>query len=135
GHSRTALGLIAASYSAGFMMGAMIATQLLARVGHIRVYAASAAIFAAATLALHFSGEIWAWGVARMIAGMAVALMFAAIESWLSFSISARVRGEVLSVYMVLTKGALALGPFLAFDYAPPEAEPWMYAVGLAELS
>ncbi|MBK6704244.1 MAG: hypothetical protein IPG56_11145 [Caulobacteraceae bacterium] len=37
GHSRTALGLIAASYSAGFMMGAMIATVLFARVGHIRV--------------------------------------------------------------------------------------------------
>jgi MFS family permease len=135
GHSRTALGLIAAAYSAGFMMGAMIATQLLARVGHIRVYAASAAIFAVATLALNFSEAVWAWGIARMIAGMAVALMFAAIESWLSFSISARVRGEVLSVYMVLTKGALALGPFLAFDYAPPEAEPWMIAAALAALS
>ena len=39
-----------------------------------------------------------------MVAGMAVALMFAAIESWLSFSISKHVRGEVMSVYMVLRK-------------------------------
>lgn len=135
GHSRTALGLIAASYSAGFMMGAMIATQLLARVGHIRVYAACAAIFAVTTLSLHFSDDIWSWGLARMIAGMAVALMFAAIESWLSFSIGSRVRGEVMSVYMVLTKGALALGPFFAFGYAAPEAEPWMIAAALAALS
>lgn len=135
GHSRTALGLIAASYSAGFMMGAMIATQLLARVGHIRVYAACAAIFSVATLALHFSEQVWAWGLARMFAGMAVALMFAAIESWLSFSISARSRGEVMSVYMVLTKGALAFGPFLAFGYAPAAAEPWMIAGAIAALS
>jgi MFS family permease len=135
GHSRTALGLVAASYSAGFMMGAMIATQLLARVGHIRVYAACAAVFSVATLALHFSDEVWAWGLARMIAGMAVALMFAAIESWLSFSIHARVRGEVMSVYMVLTKAALAVGPFFAFGYAPIEAEPWMIAAALAALS
>lgn len=135
GHSRTAFGLIAASYSAGFMMGAMIATQLLARVGHIRVYAACAAIFSASTLALHFSNDIWTWGLARMFAGMSVALMFAAIESWLSFSIGARVRGEVMSVYMVLTKGALALGPFFAFGYAPAEAEPWMIAAALAALS
>jgi MFS family permease len=134
-HSRTALGLVAASYSAGFMMGAMIATMLLARVGHIRVYAACAAIFAATTLALHFNTEIWYWGVARMIAGMAVALMFAAIESWLSFSIGSHVRGEVMSVYMVLTKGALAIGPFFAFGYAPPVAEPWMIAAALAALS
>ncbi len=134
-HSRTALGLVAASYSAGFMMGAMIATMLLARVGHIRVYAACAAIFAVTTLALHFSDDLWWWGVARMIAGMAVALMFAAIESWLAFSIGSRVRGEVMSVYMVLTKGALAIGPYFAFGYAPPEAEPWMIAAALAALS
>jgi MFS family permease len=134
-HSRTALGLVAASYSAGFMMGAIVATMLLARVGHIRVYAACAAIFAVTTLALHFNSDIWWWGVARMIAGMAVALMFAAVESWLSFSIGKHVRGEVMSVYMVLTKGALALGPFFAFNYATPQAEPWMIAAALAALS
>lgn len=135
GHSRTALGLVAASYSAGFMMGAMVATTLLARVGHIRVYAACAAIFAATTLMLHFSAEVWAWGVARMVAGMAVALMFAAIESWLAFSLGSRVRGEVMSVYMVLTKAALALGPFFAFGYPAAEPEPWMIAAMLAALS
>jgi MFS family permease len=134
-HSRTALGLVAASYSAGFMMGAMIATVLFARVGHIRVYAACAAIFSVTTLALHFSNDIWWWGVARMVAGMAVALMFAAVESWLSFSIGRQVRGEVMSVYMVLTKGALALGPFFAFGAGPADAEPWMIAAALAALS
>jgi MFS family permease len=135
GHSRTALGLIAASYSAGFMMGAMIATQMLARVGHIRVYAGSAAVFAVSTLALHFSTDIWVWGVTRMAAGVSVALMFAVIESWLSHSIDTRVRGEVMSVYMVLTKAALAIGPFFAFNYAADAAEPWMIAAALAALS
>lgn len=135
GHSRTALGLIAASYSAGFMIGAMVATALLARVGHIRVYAACAAIFSVATLTLHFTDAVWSWGIARMVAGASVALMFAAIESWMSYSIGTRVRGEVMSVYMVLTKGALALGPFFAFGYAPIEAEPWMIAAALAALS
>jgi MFS family permease len=135
GHSRTALGLVAASYSAGFMMGAMIATTLLSRVGHIRVYAACAAIFSAATLALHFTGDVWSWGIARMAAGVVVALMFAAIESWMNFSIAHRVRGEVMSVYMVLTKAALALGPFLAFGYTADAPEPWMIAAGIAAVS
>lgn len=134
-HSRTALGIVAASYSAGFMMGAMLATFLFARVGHIRVYAGCAAIFCASTLALHFSTDIWWWGIARMIAGTAVALMFAAVESWISFSIGKHARGEVMSVYMVLTKGALALGPFLAFGYGTSEAEPWMIAAALVALS
>jgi MFS family permease len=133
--SRTALGLVAACYSAGFMMGAMIATVLFARVGHIRVYAACAAIFAAATLSLHFAPDVWTWGLARMATGVAVALMFAAIESWLNFSIGAAVRGEVMSVYMVLTKGALAIGPYLAFGYGADAPEPWMIAAMLAALS
>lgn len=135
GHSRTELGLVAAAYSAGFMMGAMIATSLLARVGHIRVYAACGAIFAVATLMLHFTGDVWSWGLARMIAGMSVALMFAAIESWLSFSIGTASRGEVMSIYMVATKAALAVGPFLAFDYLPDAAEPFMIAGAVAALS
>ena len=135
GNSSTALGLVAASYSAGFMAGAAIATTLLSRVGHIRVYAACAAVFAATILALHFTGEAWSWGLARMAAGVVVALMFAAIESWIASSIGPSVRGEVMSVYMVLTKAALAIGPFLAFGYTPEAAEPWMIAAGLAALS
>lgn len=135
GHSRTELGLVAASYSAGFMLGAMVATTLLSRVGHIRVYAACAAIFSVATLALHFSGDVWSWGLARMVAGVTVALMFAAIESWMNFTIGSRVRGEIMSVYMVMTKASLALGPFFAFNYTPDAAEPWMIAAAIAALS
>jgi len=135
GHTRTEYGLIASAYAAGFMLGAMVATQLLARVGHIRVYAACAAIFAVATLGLHFVGDVWSWGIARMIAGVAVALMFAVIESWLAFSVNAGARGEVMSVYMVLTKGALALGPFLTFNYGVEAVEPWIIAASLAAIS
>jgi MFS family permease len=135
GHSRTALGLIAATYAAGFMLGAMLATGLLARVGHIRVYAGCAAVFASTTLALHFTDAVWAWALTRMAAGVAVALMFAAVESWLSFSIEARSRGDVIGVYMVLTKAALAFGPFFAFGYGPSAPEPWMIAATLAALS
>ncbi|GAM97195.1 transmembrane transport protein [alpha proteobacterium U9-1i] len=135
GHSSTVLGLIAASYSAGFMVGAVVATTLLARVGHIRVYAACAAVFATTILALHFSNDIWAWSLARIVAGVVVALMFATMESWMSSSITPGARGEVMSVYMVLTKAALALGPYFAFYDAPSAAEPWMIAAGLAALS
>ena len=135
GFNRTALGFVAASYSAGFMLGAAGATIMLARVGHIRVFAACAAIFSVTILALHFAGSIWAWALARMVAGVAVALMFAAIESWISSSIGERSRGEVMSVYMVVTKAALAFGPYVAFGYPSQFAEPWMIAAAIAAIS
>lgn len=92
-------------------------------------------MFAAATLALHFTGDVWSWGLARMAAGIVVALMFAAIESWMNFTIGARVRGEIMSVYMVMTKASLALGPFFAFNYVADAPEPWMIAAAFAALS
>lgn len=135
GHSTTQLGIVAALYSAGFMMGATLATTLLSRVGHIRVYAACAALFAAATLALHFSHDVWAWGLWRLAAGVVVALLFAVIESWLNFSIGPGARGEVMSVYMVATKAALALGPFLVIGVPYDAPEPWMIAAAIIAVS
>jgi MFS family permease len=135
GHSATAFGLVAACYSAGFMLGATLATMLLARVGHIRVFAACAALFAAATLALHFSQEVWVWGVFRLAAGIVVALLFAVVESWLNFSIRPDARGEVMSVYMVTTKAALALGPFLIIGMSHDAPEPWMIAAAIVAVS
>ena len=135
GNSRTALGLVAASYGAGFMLGAALATMLLARVGHIRVFAACAAIFSVAILVLAFVHGVWGWSLARLAAGVAVALMFAAIESWISSSIGAHSRGEVMSVYMVVTKAALALGPYLTVGFAADADKPWMIAAGIAAIA
>ncbi len=135
GHSNTELGVVAALYSAGFMLGASVATLLLSRVGHIRVYAACAAMFSALTLILHFCHDPWAWGLARLFAGVVVALLFATVESWMNSSITSGSRGEVMGVYMVVTKVALALGPYLVVGMPYWAAEPWMIAAGIAAVS
>ena len=124
GHTRTEWGIVAAAYSAGFMMGAMLATTLLARIGNIRVYAACAAIFAVATLALHFTGDLWSWGLARMIAGIAVALMFAAIESWL---------GNRGPVYEEFARNALACARYMSTGRPPEPVTTEMLAEWEAE--
>ena len=135
GMSRAALGFVSACYSAGFMLGAALATALLAHVGPIRVYAACAATFSAATLLLHFADHVWVWCLLRLLAGVAVALLFASVESWMSWSIDSSQRGEVLGVYQVSTKLGLSLGPFLVATYAPLSAEPWILAGAIAAIS
>lgn len=135
GYSRTELGLVAAAYSAGFMAGAWYGSLLLARVGHIRVFSACAAILCAATLALHAAPNVFAWIALRVISGGAVAMMFAAIESWMSSSIVRSERGNVMGVYQVGTKAVLAFGPFLVLGMSATSAEPWMIAAGLMALA
>jgi MFS family permease len=116
------IGLVGASYSAGFMAGAWYGPRLLSRVGHIRAYAAAASLSAAATLFASWADHELAWAFLRMITGAAIAVMFAGVESWLSGLIKPEERGGVLGFYMVVTKAALALGPFLAPAAAAPGA-------------
>lgn len=138
GLSETRIGLAGAAYSAGFMAGAWYAPRLLNRVGHVRVFAAFAGIAAAGTLALHWADGPIAWSILRAIAGAAIAIMFASIESWLSGALSRQERGSVIGVYMVSTKFSLALGPFLlAFSPSPLDqaAEPFLIAGAVIALA
>ncbi|MBI1251966.1 MAG: MFS transporter [Alphaproteobacteria bacterium] len=135
GAPRPLFGVVAAAYSAGFMLGAAVATLMLSRVGHIRVFAACAAILSVSILGLHGVSDVWGWSFVRFIAGAVVALMFAAAESWMSGSLSKTERGGIVGVYMVCTKIALALGPFLVFGASVAAPEPWMLAAALASLA
>lgn len=136
GYSRTSLGFVAAAYSAGFMAGAWYGPMLLARVGHIRVFSACAAIVAVMTLGLHGAGDhLIVWFGLRAIAGGAVAMMFAAVESWMSYSIAKHERGSVMGFYQVGTKAVLAAAPFLAMGYAADAPEPWMIAAAAMALA
>ncbi len=135
GHAGSLFSFVAAAYSAGFMFGAAIATRLLARVGHIRVFAACASVLSVSTLALYVADSVTVWMVTRAAAGVAVALMFGAAESWMSASIQKSERGNILGFYMVCTKAALAIGPLLVVSAAPGDAAPWMIAAALASIA
>jgi MFS family permease len=135
GYSRTSLGFVAAAYSAGFMAGAWYGPVLLARVGHIRVFSACAAIVAVTTLGLHGADHLIVWFGLRAIAGGAVAMMFAAVESWMSSSIAKHERGSVMGFYQVGTKAVLAAAPFLAMGYVASAPEPWMLAAAAMALA
>ncbi|MBU6407363.1 MAG: MFS transporter [Alphaproteobacteria bacterium] len=130
-----ALGLVAAAYSSGFMAGAWVGPRLLARVGHIRVFAASAAIAAAGALALHWADLTTVWMLVRVAMGWSIALMFAASESWMNAALPRAERGSVIGVYMVCTKAALAAGAFLIVPYAGADPEPVMIAAAFLALA
>lgn len=120
--NNSSIGIVGAFYSIGFMAGAWYGPKVLARVGHIRAYAAAASICAAATLFATWADHLIAWALLRAATGIGIAVMFAGVESWMSGSIRAEERGGVLGIYMVATKAALALGPFLAPSAATPDA-------------
>lgn len=113
GFSTPTIGLLMSGYFAGYLTGSTWTGRVVTRVGHIRAFAAFAAIASAAFL-LHGLGVHPAvWLVLRIVSGFCVAALIVVVESWLNGTSSNAVRGTVLALYMAAVFAGLALGQVL----------------------
>ncbi len=117
-----AIGLIGASYYAGFLVGSKLTLIALSKVGHIRVFAALAAILSASVLVLGLTAQPTVWVVMRFVSGLCLAGQYVVAESWLNQLVTNEARGRLLAVYMVVSNGAWGLGPLLIARVDPKEA-------------
>lgn len=106
-------GLVMSAYYLGFVLGSAQIQTLIRRAGHIRAFAALAAILTAAAMVHALVFDVWIWAVLRVIAGGCMAGLFAIIESWLNVKSSNENRGQVLSIYVVTIYAASFGGQFL----------------------
>jgi MFS family permease len=128
GASALGVGVVAAVFSAGFMLGAWFAPDVVRQIGHIRAYSAAAAIYAAGILGMALAFDPVAWGPLRFLQGAASAVMFTAAESWIADSTPRSKRGGVMGMYQLLLKVALSCGPLLIVDHAPDDIRPFIWA-------
>ena len=111
--SGLAIGAIASAYALGFMAGAFYAPTLIARIGHIRAFAAAGGLAAAATLFLGVDTNAWLWFALRLFFGASAAVLFAVAESWIADATPAKSRGGVISAYQIAGRAGIVIGPFL----------------------
>lgn len=129
--SPTVVGLVLAAYYVGLTTGAILLPRTIARVGHIRVFAAVAATSALSMLAMPVLLHPVAWILLRGAAGMAMAGVFIVLESWLNSTSDATARSNVLAVYMIAVQLALAGGQLLVMVYDPGQDVVFLAACGL----
>lgn len=101
-------GIVMAGYFAGQLTGALAMERWLNTVGHVRTYAACAALLSAATLAHPFGFDVTYWSVLRFTQGFCFAGVLMCVESWLNSSATKKTRGKVLASYMIVFYGAYA---------------------------
>lgn len=107
------IALVMAGYYAGLVAGSFIAPGVVRRVGHIRTFAAFAALNTIIALLHALFQSALTWGLLRIACGIAMMGLYMVIESWLNEHADNRVRGRVFSVYMVMTFAGLGGGQFL----------------------
>lgn len=113
GWSGIAIGSIASAYALGFMAGAFYSPRLIARIGHIRAFAAAGGLAAAATLFLGTDTSVYLWFALRLVFGASAAILFAVAESWIADATPANRRGGVISAYQIAGRAGIVIGPFL----------------------
>ena len=124
--SLLATGALMSAYFIGYFIGANIVPNLVARVGHVRVFAAFAAMASLSILVHAVVVNPLVWSIARFLTGMSMVSIFIVTESWLNDRANNRSRGKLLSVYMFVTFGSIALGALLFNFSSPIKFEPFI---------
>lgn len=101
GFSVTWIGGLGTLYYVGFIVGCLFLPGLISRVGHIRSFAAVAAVAASCTLVFVLAVTPLAWLALRAVIGFCFAGLFMVVESWMNDQVVSETRGRVFGLYMV----------------------------------
>lgn len=110
GASSFTIGLMTTGFYGGLVVGSFRIERLIARVSHIRAYAAFASMMAVIPLLHGLIDDIIFWFFLRFIAGIATAGVFIVVESWLLTMSTLSSRGQMLALYMVTFYASQSLG-------------------------
>ncbi|MCB1843494.1 MAG: MFS transporter [Halioglobus sp.] len=119
--STLSIGVMGGAYFLGFTAGCFKGGDLVARVGHVRVFAAMTALASAAPLLHGLILEPITWTLLRTLTGFCFAVLYIVIESWLNEVSTNENRGMVFSTYVMITMSVFAIGQMMMLMYDPRE--------------
>ena len=121
-----ATGALMSGYFIGYFVGANVVPNLVGKVGHIRVFAAFASTASLSILLHSVIIDPYVWILGRFITGFSIISIFVVVESWLNDRATNRTRGQVLSIYMIITFVGIGLGTLLLNFNNPTNYEPFI---------
>jgi MFS family permease len=128
GFDTAVTGLIMSCYYVGYLAGSLLTPRLVSSVGHIRVFAAMAAIASASSMLYGLFVHPSCWAVIRALAGFSFASLYIVIESWLNDISTAETRGKLMAAYLIACYASMMGGQYL-LNLAPARSiDPFIYA-------
>lgn len=131
GSSQDAVGVVVTAYAIGMLLGCVFSGHLIRGVGHIRAFAAFAAIGTIATLLMSGWVSVPMWIVLRLAGGFCTTAMFITAQSWLNEVCETEYRGRVMSVFYLGYTVSLGLGALIMNRVAADTATPFLIHAGL----
>lgn len=112
-------GVVMSTFYAGFLLGSIYTPEIVQRVGHIRTFAALASLASASILVHAVFVTPVTWGALRLLSGFCFAGLYVVAESWLNDRAPQEARGQLLSIYMIITYLGVGGGQLL-LNFAEP---------------
>ncbi len=110
GFSTFEISLIASCYFVGFLGGSRFAPVFIAKVGHVRVFAALGSLVSATLISYPLLADPYAWMILRVILGFSLSGIYVTAESWLNDASTNATRGQALSTYVLFQMLGLVAG-------------------------
>lgn len=110
GFSTFQISLIASAYFVGFLGGSRFAPIFIAKVGHVRVFAALGSLISATLISYPVLTDPYAWMLLRVVLGFSLSGVYVTAESWLNDASTNETRGQSLSAYVLCQMVGLVAG-------------------------
>lgn len=124
GVSAVWIGALMSAYYVGLVVGSRFGHRAIVRVGHVRAFAAAAALSTVMVLAQTLVDQKSAWLIFRAVVGAAMALQYIVLESWLNEQVDNDRRGRVFSFYLIMSGLGTALGQMAITLYPSLDLRP-----------
>lgn len=129
------IGWVLVCYSIGFVLGTLYVQKIIARVGHIRTFAAFAAAAAVASLMYPMAVSMIFWAFLRVLSGFSIAGVLVVIESWFSSRATNDNRGALFAIYQIVFYLSAAGGQLVVNIGDPANFMPFSIAAMLLVLA
>jgi len=122
------IGLVMSSYYVGYSVGPLVGRTVVSRLGHVVTLMVTTACAAVAIATHAFLISPLAWALLRVASGLALALFYTAVESWIHDRVGNAARGRVFATYMVVQMISMTLAQGLLSIGNPAHAGPFLLA-------
>ena len=119
GFSSTVMGGLMSGYYIGFLLSSLLTPRRVRSVGHIRVFAALAALAATAVIAASLFVVPVVWLASRIVTGFCYSGLYVVAESWINDRTSNETRGRLFSIYMLTQYTGLIGGQAMLNLFSP----------------
>lgn len=111
--SMLAIGVMMASYYAGFSLAAYSGHTVIGRFGHAKVMAGALAVCGLVIFIQPLIVVPLIWSLLRFVSGYAFALFDVGVESWINEAADNRYRGRIFSIYMTVQVAVIMLAQYV----------------------